>query len=334
VATQEESFKWLVDLGNPAERRTRAELLDRAFCAALMLTNADAVVAWLPQSRGTERLALHAGSDVPARLKPARQGSEIVKLLAENCQPIALPNLSESPASATDACPGVDAGPALFTPVRLRNQGPAYVAVYRKRGRVPFSTNDIRMMLILAAWLSTALENLRLATGGERLSVKDELTEVYNHRFLKTALQREVRRAGRFGQDLSVVMIDVDSLGAFTEVNGELRGSLLLKELTTVLVQQVRSFDVMGRNGDDEFMLILPQTNLEGAVEVAERMRGVVEQYAFSHVPAGAITVSLGVASFPAAGSKAEDLVAAADRALEQAKQRGRNRVETIDRAA
>jgi two-component system, cell cycle response regulator len=96
----------------------------------------------------------------------------------------------------------------------------------------------------------------------------------------------------------------------------------------------VRSFDVMGRYGDDEFMLILPETKLEGAVEVAERMRGVVEQYAFSNVPPGAITVSLGVASFPKAGAKVDDLVTAADRALDQAKQRGRNRVEVIDRAA
>jgi PleD family two-component response regulator len=94
---------------------------------------------------------------------------------------------------------------------------------------VPFNTNDIRVMLVLGAWLSIALENLRLATGTERLSVKDELTEVYNHRFLKSALQREVRRATRFRHDLSVVMIDVDSLGPYTEENGDLRWRVLLK---------------------------------------------------------------------------------------------------------
>jgi diguanylate cyclase (GGDEF)-like protein len=189
-------------------------------------------------------------------------------------------------------------------------------------------------MLVLGAWLSAALENLRIATGTERLTIKDELTEVYNYRFLKTALQREVRRAGRFHHHLSLVMIDADGLEPYTQDNGDLRGSLLLKELTSVLAQQVRSFDVMGRYGDDEFMLILPETNLEGAVEVAERMRAVVEQFEFSHAPPGAITVSMGVASFPAVGAKPDDLVAAASRALEQARQRGRNRVETIERNA
>jgi len=334
MATQEESFKDLLELGNPAERRTRTEVLDRVFRAALTLTNADAVVALAPQSRPGERLALHAGSDVPARLQPSRQASEVTRVLAETWAPISFPDLSDSLAANSDACPGVEAGPALFIPVRQRNQEASYLAVYRRRGRVPFTTNEIRVMLVLAAWLSIALENLRLATGTERLTVKDELTEVYNHRFLKTALQREVRRAARFAQALSIVMIDVDSLGPYTQENGDLRGSVLLKELSTVLGQQVRSFDVMGRYGDDEFMLILPQTNLDGAVEVAERMRSVVEQYAFSNVPAGTITVSLGVASFPTAGAKVENLVAAADRALQQAKQRGRNRVETIDRAA
>jgi len=334
MATQEDSFKWLLELGNPSERRTRTEVLDRAFRTALLLTNADAVVALAPHTRPGERLALHAGSEVPARLQPSRQRSEVVNMLRENWAPIAFPDLTDSSAATGDACPGVEAGPALFIPIRQRNPEPSYLAIYRRRGRVPFNTNDTRVMLVLGAWLSIALENLRLATGAERLSVKDELTEVYNHRFLKSALQREVRRAARFRHDLSVVMIDVDSLGPYTEENGDLRGSVLLKELTSVLAQQVRSFDVMGRYGDDEFMLILPETKLEGAVEVAERMRGVVEQYAFSNVPPGAITVSLGVASFPKAGAKVDDLVAAADRALDQAKQRGRNRVEVVDRAA
>jgi diguanylate cyclase (GGDEF)-like protein len=332
MASQEETFKWLLELGNPAERRTRGEVLLRAFRTALMLTDADAVVALLPQTRTGERLALYAGSEAFARLQSSRQPSEVIQNLARTGLPLALPNLSDlGPAAPVDGCPGIEAGPALFTPLKLRQPDPAYFALYRRRGRLAFTGNEIRLMLMLGAWLSTALESLRLTTGTERLAVKDDLTEVYNHHFLKSALQREVRRAGRFGHELSVVMIDIDRLEPYSHENGDLRGSLLLKEVTSVLAKQVRSFDIMGRHGDDEFMLILPQTGVDGALEVAERMRSVVEQYEFPLVPPGAVTVSLGVAAFPATGAEADDLVAAAGRALKQAKQRGRNRVEAID---
>ena len=334
MSTHEDSFKWLAELGNPAERRTRIEVIERAFRAALLLTSADAVVVLAPHGRSSERLAFHAGSDVPARLQGSRQPSEVAQRITESSLPVAYPDLSEFPSAVGDACPGVEAGPALFIPIRQRNQEPAYLAVYRKRGRAPFSANETRVLQLLGAWLGVSLEGLRIAIGTERLAVKDELTEVYNHRFLKSAVQREVRRAARFRHELSVVLIAVEGLAEYEQENGELRGSVLLKELSTVLAQQVRSFDVMGRYGDDEFLMILPETGLDGAVEVAERVRGVVEASAFSNAPPATITVSLGVASFPAAGAKAELVITAAERALEQARRQGRNRVGTIDRAA
>jgi diguanylate cyclase (GGDEF)-like protein len=189
-------------------------------------------------------------------------------------------------------------------------------------------------MLLLGAWLSTALDNLRLATGTEKLTVTDDLTEVYNQRFLKTALRREIQRASRFDQELSLVLINVDNFSNLTDEHGDLKASLLLKELASVLAQQVRSFDVLGRQAEDEFILILPQTGRDGAAEVAERVRAVVEQHAFTMTPAGTVTVSLGVASFPQAGVDIKHLATAAERALQKAKQQGRNRVGTLDRKA
>jgi diguanylate cyclase (GGDEF)-like protein len=215
----------------------------------------------------------------------------------------------------------------LFTPLHQRDPAPAYLAVYRRRGRARFTANDSRAMLLLGAWLSTALENLRLASGTEKLAVRDDLTEVYNQRFLDSALRREVQRAGRFAQELSVALIDVDGFKACADAHGELKASLLLKELAAVLAQQVRSFDVLGKHEQDTFLLVLPQTGADGAQEAAERVRAAVEQHAFSMAPSGAITVSLGVASLPRAGADAKALVAAAERALAEAKRTGRNRV-------
>ncbi|HEY2955125.1 MAG TPA: GGDEF domain-containing protein [Candidatus Eisenbacteria bacterium] len=326
----------LLELGDPSARRTRSELLDRTLRTAVGLMDADSVVILAPGGRRTERLALHAGSAAPATLQPPAEGSEVLRRFGESSQPLVLADLSdEASISAADGCPGVEAGPTLFTPMRQRNLGPAYLAAYRRRGRARFTLQDTRLMLLLGAWLSAALDNLRLATGTEKRAVTDVLTDVYNHRFLKTALQREVRRASRYGHELSLVIVDVDHLQAYQEQHGQPRVSQVLKELASLLTQQVRSFDVMGRNAGDGFMLILPQTGRDGAVEVGERMRAAVERTAFQSGAAGEITVSLGVASFPQDGSDANDLVAAADHALERARRNGSNRVESrADRKA
>src|SRR6185295_16347695 len=139
---------------------------------------------------------LHAKSSKPAKLPEPEGGSEILRGFARATEPIAIPDLSEdSSVSAGDSCPGVEAGPALYTPLRQRDALPAYIAVYRRPGRARFTTTDARIMLLLGAWLTTAPETFRLATGTEKLTVTDDLTEVYNQRFLKSALRREIQRA-------------------------------------------------------------------------------------------------------------------------------------------
>src|SRR5262245_269514 len=321
----------LLELGNPGARRTRAAQLDLALRTALALTEADAAVVVTSTSRRAERLVLHAGSTGTAVLPSAPQVSEIVRTLTTNSQPLMFADLSEETRiAASDGCPGVEAGPAIFTALRQRDPAPGYMAIYRRRGRQRFTVSDRRAMLLLASWLSTALECLRLSSGIEKLSLTDDLTEVYNARFLKTALRRELRRAGRFGQVLSIVLVEVDNLETFHDEHGELRGSLLLREVASLLAHHLRSFDLMARYRNDRFMLVLPQTGPSGAVEVAERMRTVVERHAFSFTPPGTVTVSIGVASFPQEGTDMSGLLGTVERALAQARQRGMNCVESI----
>jgi two-component system, cell cycle response regulator len=173
-----------------------------------------------------------------------------------------------------------------------------------------------------------AIENLRLSESLERLAVTDDLTQVYNYRFLKSALRREIKRAGRFGQQVSIIMLDVDNLKTYNDKHGHLRGSHLLREMAGLLAGQVRSFDLVAKYGGDEFTAILPQTEREGAQVVAERMRSAIEQHAFPLVGPGVITVSLGIGVFPTDGDDVSSLIQAADRALYQAKRAGRNRVD------
>ena len=334
-ARQDKAIDLLLDLGLQTERRTRAQVLDHALRAALTLMEADAAAILTPWSRRGERLVLHAGSATAASILLPPKGSEVARRMAVSSQPISLGDLTDDMAVAgADGCPGIETGPTLFTPLRQRNYGPAYIATYRRRGRARFTMHDSRLMVLLGLWLGTALDHLRLSTGTEKVAVTDDVTDVYNYRFLKNALNRELRRASRYNQALSLAIVSLDNVQTHVEQHGELRGSLLLKELATVLAQQVRSFDVLGKYSDDAFMLILPQTPREGAAEVAERVRSAVERNAFSSSEAGAVTVSVGVASFPQDGSTLGDLTSATERALAQARQRGPNSVVTLLRKA
>jgi diguanylate cyclase (GGDEF)-like protein len=230
---------------------------------------------------------------------------------------------------AADACPEVDAGPALFVPMRRREHASGYLAAFRRRGAAAFSPSDARQLTLLAAWAAMAIENLRLSESVEKLAVTDDLTQVYNYRFLKMALKRELKRAARFGQELGLVMLDVDNLKGYNDRNGHLRGSYLLREMAGLLARQVRSFDLIAKYGGDEFTLILPQTGIEGSLTVAERMRRAVEEHAFPLEDPGGITISLGVSTFPRNGEDSQTLIRAADQALYVAKRRGRNQVLT-----
>src|SRR5262249_38211969 len=141
----------------------------------------------------------------------------------------------------------------------------------------------------------------------------------------------EMKRAARFGQELSLVMLDVDNLKDYNDRHGHLRGSSVLKRVARLLAEQVRSFDLIAKYGGDEFTLILPQTGREGALAVAERMRMAVAAHAFPLAPPGNITISLGVASFPVDARDGRELLRAADAALYRAKQEGRNRTLCAD---
>lgn len=325
----------LLELVSDAASLTPVELGDRVLNIALALVDCDAATLLTPRHRDALRLVRRRDGAHPEPMDGGRDGSAFLRLVTRRAHPFVTPDLSaEQRMSVRDTCPAIDAGPAVFVPFGTRDASHGYLAAYRAKPGAPFEPHEVRMLTMLATSTALALENRRLAQDLHRLAVTDDLTQVYNYRFLKTALRRELKRAARFGQQLSVVMIDVDNLKTYNDVNGHLRGSLLLKDLAGLCAEQVRSFDVLAKYGGDEFTIILPQTDQDGACVVGERVRTAVEGHAFALAPQGGITVSLGVATFPADGIDSTGLLAAADRALYRAKRAGRNRLERSGLAA
>jgi diguanylate cyclase (GGDEF)-like protein len=184
----------------------------------------------------------------------------------------------------------------------------------------------------LALWLGSqaavALENVRLHRLVERQASTDGLTELANRRHFEEALAAEISRAERFGGTLGLVVADLDDFKQVNDRYGHQTGDDVLRAFADVLRETVRDIDVAARYGGEEFAVLLPQTDLEGAERLAERLRETMSARLLSLEPGStfSVTASFGVASFPEAPTAAA-LFAAADEALYRAKSAGKNRV-------
>jgi len=181
-----------------------------------------------------------------------------------------------------------------------------------------------------------ALESALLLKRAEELSVTDDLTQLYNSRYLNLVLRRETKRASRSGRPLSLLFIDLDGFKAVNDTHGHLYGSRALVEASGLIRSSARETDVVSRFGGDEFAIVLPDTGGEGAYAVGERVRDRVAGYSFLaddglnlH-----LTASVGVATLPDVAASADELVAAADKAMYQVKDSGKNGIQAASAPA
>lgn len=161
------------------------------------------------------------------------------------------------------------------------------------------------------------------------LAMRDGLTKLLNHRAFYTQLEKEVARVQRYEKPLSLLLLDIDHFKRVNDTYGHMAGDMILAGLSRVVSSQLRDVDSAYRYGGEELSLILPETGIEAAVRVAERIRSAIEEYRFDigQGQSMGVTVSIGVASLPTPETSVEKLVAVADKALYEAKEGGRNRV-------
>lgn len=162
------------------------------------------------------------------------------------------------------------------------------------------------------------------------LAITDGLTGMYNHRYFKTELEKYVKTAQRYGRPVSLVMADIDFFKHYNDTHGHAQGDMALKKVAEVFMKNVREIDIAARYGGEEFVVILPETSLEGALKVAERLRKKVAEEIIPYEdmqPNGDVTVSIGVATFPDSAPDPAMLIEAADKELYKSKELGRNQV-------
>ncbi len=198
------------------------------------------------------------------------------------------------------------------------------------RRRHAFDPEDFEVLKRCADMTAVAVETQRLLLATRRLAELDGVTGVYNHRHFRTLLEQEVERARSGERPLALVMIDIDDFKRFNDTYGHQAGDEVLRHVAQTVARVLRRSDAVARYGGEEFVVVLADAAAPEALPVAETIRAEVEKTPLTL--AGMlrplhVTVSLGVASFPADARNGPDLVAAADRGLYQAKRAGKNRV-------
>jgi diguanylate cyclase (GGDEF)-like protein len=181
---------------------------------------------------------------------------------------------------------------------------------------------------LIANELIMILDNARLYEDAKRMAVTDGLTRIYNHRFFQELFDKEFKRSDRYGTIFSLIMLDIDFFKRVNDTYGHLYGDEILKEISNIIKGCLRSMDIVARYGGEEFAILLPETDLDSAIQTAERIRRAIEDHGFytTEREGVRVTASQGVTCYPSSDiKKRSDIVAKADAALYEAKESGRN---------
>ncbi|MFG2053749.1 diguanylate cyclase [Micromonospora sp. NPDC048930] len=205
------------------------------------------------------------------------------------------------------------------------------LALYDRVGAAEFDDDDLVTLRTFAGHAAVAVENVRVHEEAQRLSLTDPLTGLWNYRYLRESIRREVERANRFGRMLSVLALDLDRFKNVNDTWGHAAGDAVLVEFARRVRGEIREVDLAFRHGGEEFVVLLPETDARGATIVAERLGAVVRGHPVPvdghggepvRVP---VTVSIGIAVYPDHAATGQQVLDAADDALYAAKAAGRD---------
>ena len=217
-----------------------------------------------------------------------------------------------------------DCDTALLVPMRYKSKIIGILALGPKQ-HGSYSGEEITLLTKVSQELAVTLANAQLYSVTRDRAHTDDLTGLLSHGYFHRRIDEEISRCSRFGNIFSVLFLDIDLFKSYNDAFGHLAGDDILREITHHIKSSIRSIDIPCRYGGDEFAVILPESPLDDAYSVAERIRKKVETEMDSK--GIAITCSIGVASWPTSGVTKESLLTAADSALYWSKQAGRNRV-------
>lgn len=220
----------------------------------------------------------------------------------------------------------------ICCPLKVKGSIIGAVEIINKSKGEQFSEVDLVLLMRLMDHMSIAVERITLYQKLEELSVTDDLTSLFNSRYLHRGIESEIQRSERYSSSVSLIFMDIDYFKLVNDNHGHLIGSKVLVEVGQILINELRSIDIVSRYGGDEFVVILPHTPLNNAIIVAERMRKAIELFTFVKNEGLnlKLTASFGVATYPESAKSKEELLRIADESMYRVKHRTRNGVYAI----
>jgi len=299
-------------LANIAEQLDKGLTFEHMGIAILDYTSKEVVVqAEAGRRRGALRRRLALGESLVGRVARTGRMSVAQDFLEGDVNPV-----------LADSASGV-ALPILYADQLL---GVLYVETASPAN---FSEEDLLLLHTLADLIAGALHNALSFQKAQEQAITDGLTGVKTHRFFMDALAAEWKRSTRTGRPFTLVLIDVDRFKIVNDLQGHLEGDLVLKRLGETFERGCHNSDVVARYGGDEFVILMPETDAEQALQVAQRLRSTIESDRM--LQARKTTASFGLATFPLHGSTPQELLQVADASMYLSKHQGGNAVSTAD---
>ena len=269
----------------------------------------------------------------PGQVGPIRVGEGVSGQVIDSGVPVMVTDLRREGRTPAPPERKYKSNSFISYPIIIGNRKVGVLNVTDKSGGRTFDEVDLSLLEIIGPQVALALERAEWqerATEFQLMSITDPLTALPNRRYLEERLMEELNRSRRYEFPMSFLMIDIDDFKAYNDKNGHQAGDLALQITAQCLKGALRSADVASRYGGEEFCILLPQTAMAEAGAIADRIRQRVSTTHFPHgktQPLGRVTVSIGVSTFSEMVNTSENIIAAADRALYQAKNMGKDRV-------
>lgn len=260
-----------------------------------------------------------------------KMGEGIAGWVAQTGEPVIVNDVAKDRrfASRFDSATRFQTRSVLCAPLISRGRTIGVVQVInREHGR--FTRADLGILLTLVEPCAIAIENAILFQKTEQLTITDDLTRLFNSRYMNLYISREIKRCRRHGIPISVIFLDLDGFKNINDHYGHLAGSTTLTEVGQILTECVRESDILARYGGDEFVAVLPETPAAGALVIGERIRKAIEEHVFlsSQGLQARISASIGISAYPDHALTPEGLIQKADQAMYRVKERKKNGIE------
>ena len=254
---------------------------------------------------------------------PIKENSGVIALTALEGMPFTINTPEAKQKTQDEFSILLDLDEFVTVPLKAKNKVIGVLLADNRFNKKPITIDAVRILTMFANQAGLAIENSRLYEQTVVLSNSDSLTGLWNHGYFQYLLGEEIKKSSLTKSYFTLFLIDIDNFKNFNDAHGHQAGDSTIREISKIFKDASRKIDIVARYGGEEFGIILPITKKEEALVLAERIRKAVE----TSPRLKNITISIGVASFPADGNTKEDLIARADKTLYEAKRSGKNKI-------